>query len=178
MFSFSIAGPPELSGRNTNGSQLTYTVYGVPEPKVTWGFSEDSITNAINSTERNDVYYAHDYSLSIMPNMCGKTLHFEAVGYRGKIITWSGNIEKYCKSQFYSPFCGKNYLVPVFLICFCKVAWVCFMKFTTLKRSAISILLLLMDFPHPFVVATLEGGSTIVMFGRVGILKTNFPREM
>ena len=85
-------------GNNTIGSQLTYTVCGVPMPKVSWGFTKSSVNNSINATKRNDAYYAHDYSLSIKPDMCEKVLHFHAVGYKDITISWSKKVKKDCKS--------------------------------------------------------------------------------
>ena len=104
--SLSIAGRPEMCiGNNTNGSQLTYTVCGFPMPKVTWGFTKSSINKSINATERNDLFYAFDYSLSLKPDMCEKDLYFEAAGYKNITISWSEKVKKDCKSQFYLPYC-------------------------------------------------------------------------
>ena len=106
-----IAGGPETCiGNYTDESQLTYTVCGFPAPSVTWGFTKDSINKPINVTKRDDLYYAHDYSLSITPNMCEKVLHFKAVGYKNKTTSWRKEIKKDCKSQFYSPYCEIKYL--------------------------------------------------------------------
>ena len=72
-----MVGPPKLCiANNTNGSQITYTVCGFPVPKTTWNFTEDSAYKSINATKRDDVYYAHDYSLSITAVMCEKVLQF------------------------------------------------------------------------------------------------------
>lgn len=102
----SVAGRPEMCiGNNTNGSQLTYTVCGFPMPKVTWGFTKSSINKSINATERNDLFYAFDYSLSLKPDMCEKDLYFEAAGYKNITISWSEKVKKDCKSQFYLPYC-------------------------------------------------------------------------
>ena len=101
-----MAGPPKLCmADNTNESHLKYTICGFPMPKVTWGFTEGSIINSIIGTKRNDLYYAHDYLLYIVPDMCGKVLHFEAVGYKAVTISWRKFIKKDCKSQFHSTYC-------------------------------------------------------------------------
>ena len=115
MFSFSTAGPPKLCmDNNTNGTHLTYTVCGFPVPKVTWNFMEGGATNFINATKRNDLYYAHDYSLSVTPDMYEKALYFQAVGYKHIIISWSKKVKKDCKSQFHSPYREIKYLLFLF----------------------------------------------------------------
>ena len=99
---FSIVGQPELCiDNNTDGSQLTYTVCGFPVPNVIWGFTKEIINNSVNATKRNDLYYAHDYTLSIKPNMCAKVLHFKAVGYKDITISWTKKVQKDCKFQLY-----------------------------------------------------------------------------
>ena len=86
---------------DANGSHFTYTVCGFPVPKITWGFMEGGINNSINATKRNDLYYAHDYSLSLKPDMYEKRLHLEAVGYKNITISWSKKVKKDSKSHFY-----------------------------------------------------------------------------
>ena len=113
-------------GNNTDESQLTYTVCGFPAPNVTWGSTKGIMNNAINATKRDDLYYAHDYSLPIKPNMCEKVLHFKAAGFKGIIISWSKKVEKDCKSQFHSPYYEINYLLSFLLICVYIVSWVRF----------------------------------------------------
>ena len=111
-----MAGPPKLCMvNNTNESHLKYTVCGVPVPKVTWGFTEGSTINSIIGTKREDLCYAHDYSLSIVPNMCGKVLHFDAVGYNNIKISWRKKLKKDGKSQFCLLYSEIKYLLFVFL---------------------------------------------------------------
>ena len=116
LFSFPITGPAELCfGNAINESQLTYTVCGFPRPTVSWGFTENSTNTSLNGTARSDVYYAHDYSLYLTSNMCVMMLHFIAVGYNRKEISWSIKT-KDCKPQFYTlDYYGRIFLL---LICF------------------------------------------------------------
>ena len=118
VFSFSMAGPPKLCMANdANGSHLTYTVCGFPVPKITWGFMESGINNFINATKRNDLYYAHDYSLSLTPDMYEKRLHLEAVGCKSITISWSKKVKKDCKSHFYWLFIYKYLLFVFYFSC-------------------------------------------------------------
>lgn len=96
---FPIIGQPEFCiGNTTNGPQLKFTLCGVPKPNVTWGFLQNDTKNSINATERDDVYYAHDYSLSITPDMCAKTVYFKAVGYNKKTLSWNSTHNLNCES--------------------------------------------------------------------------------
>ena len=73
---------------------IQYVVF--PCQRYTWGFTKGSINSSINAAKRNDLYYAHDYSLFITPNICAKVLHFKAVIYKDIIISWSKEVEKDC----------------------------------------------------------------------------------
>ena len=93
-------------GNTTSVSRLTFTLCGVPKPSVSWGFLEKNIKNSINATERNDVHYAHDYSLLLNDNMCGKAIYFKAVGYNNETFSWNTTHGKKCKLVFYLQYHG------------------------------------------------------------------------
>lgn len=103
---FSIIGPPEFCiGNITRESQLEFTLCGVPKPNVTWGFIENDTNNFISATKAN-VYYAHNYSLSLNDSMCGKVIYFKAVGYSSRTLSWNTTHERKCESRFICSIAG------------------------------------------------------------------------
>ena len=94
---------------SSDDAQLKYTVCGVPVPIVKWGLLEKNINSFVNATKRNDIFYAHDYVLTLTADMCDKVLYFRADSYNGKICLWKKKIKR-CKWHLYSLFYGNNYL--------------------------------------------------------------------
>lgn len=74
-----------------------------------WGYSENDIKIPINATKRNDVYYAHDYSLSLNKIVCGNAVYFKAVNHNNETLSWKATHKKKCESLFYLQY--HNYLV-------------------------------------------------------------------
>ena len=91
-------------GNTTTKYQFSYNVCGVPKPTLKWGFMENDTKNLINGTEIPGVHYAHNYSLSVKPYMCGKIIHFKAIGYNNKTYSWNATHKVNCKSIFYADY--------------------------------------------------------------------------
>ena len=87
-------------GNTTNKSQFIYTVCGIPIPTVKWGFMQNDTKYLVNATKRPGIHYAHDYSLPIESDMCGKVLYFTAVGYQKKTYSWNVTHNMNCESFF------------------------------------------------------------------------------
>ena len=62
---------------------------------------ENDTKYLVNATRRPGIHYAHDYSLSVESNMCGKVMYFTAVGYKNETYSWNATHKINCELFFF-----------------------------------------------------------------------------
>ena len=108
---FSNTGPPELKRKSRNESHVSYVLYGVPKPKITWGYMENDTKYSINGTTRLGMDYAHDYFMGLESGMCERIIYFRAVGYYNKTDSWNATFQINCK-LFFAIFFASSRICP------------------------------------------------------------------
>ena len=72
---------------------------------------ENDTRYQINGTEIPGVHYAHDYLLPVEAGMCGKVIHFKAVGYKNITHSWNATHKMNCESFFLFAVLQVDYLI-------------------------------------------------------------------
>ena len=59
------------------------TLCGKPYPQVTWFIGDNKLNRSVDESMKSQHQYTYSFNEKVTPDMCGKDISYEAIGYTG-----------------------------------------------------------------------------------------------